>query len=496
MPTRLLIVALDSAEPLMVKELVKKGLLPTIQALLDKGQSADIENFPGFGNGVFWPSINSGVDPSYHGRYFRRQPRPGTYSLEPFLEKDFKSPPFWKALDENGLLTAVVDPVESPAAHPETGIEIMEWMTHGRVESARSTPPQLIDEIIACYGDDHYGGNADLAVKKGLSPEEAINLGKQRIKKKTEAMLDLLDRNDWDLFYVTYADPHDIGHVAWHLHEPRQGDKSQNQNKMDVDPVEQCYQALDKSLSRLMETVLPGGQTIVLMGPGIETHVSANSLLSDILRAFQGRTSHGLINNLKGAMRRFIQSPRLPASFGKHLKTVRARMGYRVKTLSGARYFSVPHNDNAGCIRINLTGRDPHGVVSQGQEYDDLCSELTERLLLLRDASGDVPLVSKIVKLHDHYSGPSLDLMPDLMVIWNREADVSAVSSSEISKLINRSTSIRTGDHSTRGLLISSLPINVKSAVPLTPLEVTPILVQAVNYTAETTTDLKREFAK
>lgn len=121
MPTRLLIVALDSAEPLLVKKLADKGILPAIKRLLDKGQSANIENFPGFGNGAFWPSINTGVDPSYHGRYFRRQPKPVTYSLEPFLEKDFKSPPFWKDLEKNALRTAVIDTVETPAARPDKG---------------------------------------------------------------------------------------------------------------------------------------------------------------------------------------------------------------------------------------------------------------------------------------------------------------------------------------------------------------------------------------
>ncbi len=494
MSAKCLIVALDTAEPLLVRELVERGELPVLQSLMESGCTIDIENYPGFGNGAFWSSLNTGADPSFHSRYFRRQPRPGDFSLEPFHEVDFKLPPFWQALDRKGMKTVVIDPVESPAAHPENGLEIMEWMSHGRVELARSTPADLIDEILHTYGDDQFDGNADLAAKNGLSAEEVTYLAWERIQAKTAAMLDLLDRDEWDLFYVTFADPHDVGHLAWHLHQPGKTDSGVDSNKKEPDLFEQCYIRLDESLSKLKDKVLPGGQIIVLMGPGIEKYVSANTLLPEILRKFQGRKKRGLLNRLTGGLRRIAQNPIVPASIRNSLNSSRARLGYKVRNLSGTRFFTVPHNDNAGAIRINLSGRDPHGVVAEGDEYDDLCRDLIERLMLIRDASGKIPLVKEVIKMHDYLNGPYLDLMPDLFVIWNREADVSEVSSPEIGKLVRKSSSARTGDHSTRSMLVSDRKVCSDLTAPLAPDEVTQILLQGIEMAARNTENSGKKY--
>jgi predicted AlkP superfamily phosphohydrolase/phosphomutase len=155
-----------------------------------------------------------------------------------------------------------------------------------------------------------------------------------------------------------------------------------------------------------------------------------------------------------------------------------------VQGLSGARYYPVPHNDNAGAIRINLAGRDPHGIVSRGQEYDQVCRELAGRLLRIRDASGNKPLVSEVIRIHDQFNGPWLDLMPDLLVVWNRRADVSEITSPDIGRLVNKSDNHRTGDHSRRGLVISSNPFGHDKEMTLDPTQVTPILLEAAKRTA------------
>ena len=78
MSARVLIVTFDSAEPQLVRQWARQGLLPSLNQLLSDGDFRDIENFAGFGNGVFWPSIYTGTDPSYHGGYYLRQPKPPT----------------------------------------------------------------------------------------------------------------------------------------------------------------------------------------------------------------------------------------------------------------------------------------------------------------------------------------------------------------------------------------------------------------------------------
>jgi predicted AlkP superfamily phosphohydrolase/phosphomutase len=171
MPARTLIVGLDSAEPDLVRAWAAEGRLPNLERLLATGDGRDILNLPGFGNGVFWPCIHTGTDPSFHGGYYLRQAEPPSYAIKPFTKHDYRLLPFWRSLEDDGLDVAVIDPVEAPIGKLTRGIEILDWNVHRREEPPQSSPPELIARIIERYGDNPFHGNIDRMVIDGLSPE-------------------------------------------------------------------------------------------------------------------------------------------------------------------------------------------------------------------------------------------------------------------------------------------------------------------------------------
>jgi len=479
MPARLLIVALDAAEPLLVEKWGAMGKLPTLTEIRQHNYEVALENFPGFGNGVFWPSLNTGTDPSHHGRYYRSQVVPPNYTVEPFLEdRDMKVPPFWRALEDKGYQLAIIDPVETGMGFLSKGIELVRWMVHGRTGPAESSPAHIVSQFINRFGDDPFDGNADAARKAGLSLEEMTEQVLRRIDTKTRAMRELLDERDWDVFYVTYGDPHDVGHLAWHVHEEQE--QSKDPDATLKNPLARCYKALDASVAELMKSVTEEGQTIVLMGPGMEANVSGNLLLAEILRSIQGRPRRAAMNPLVKFSRFLAQSPLVPTSIRKKTKRAKARARSKVRAATGQRFYSIPHNENAGAIRLSVVGREPNGMVLPGKPYDEACVEISEQLLAIKDASGTVPIISRIVKVHDEYSGPALEALPDLMIIWNREADLSRVSSPQIGTINNPTSTGRSGDHSNRGLLLSDQPISAAGGVSLAPSQVAPVLIDAL----------------
>lgn len=476
MSTRTLIVAFDSAEPQLVRQWAGEGLLPTLQRLLADGDSRDIENLPGFGNGVFWPCIYTGSDPSVHGGYYLRAPEPPDFALQPFDKHKYVRPPFWKKLAAEGRRVAIIDPVECPFAGLPDGVELIDWMVHRREHTPFSTPPSLIDDVIERYGDDPFEGNLDRTLKTGMKATELADVSDRRIRNKTDVALELLTQQDWDLFLVSYPDPHDIGHGAWHLHEQAApGDTGID------DPLLRCYQRLDSALAELMHAVGPTAQTLVLMGPGMEANVTANALLPDVLRAFQGRRRGGVKRSIRRAARAIIEAEWIPWHLRTRFRDQRSRIGASVQVREGVRYFTVPHNDNAGAVRINLAGREQHGVVQPGGEYDAVCEDLARRLLGLRDAGGRLPAVSEVVRVHAHYDGPELDRLPDLLVIWNREADLQTIGSTDVGEFHNERVTHRSGDHSQRGLLLSDRSLEAAPRGTLDPMQVTPVLLCAVN---------------
>ena len=72
---------------------------------------------------------------------------------------------------------------------------------------------------------------------------------------------------------------------------------------------------------------------------------------------------------------------------------------------TSARAFYVPNNDLTAAIRINLKGRDPHGLVEPGREYDELCDWLTVRFKELINPATGRPAVDKVSRIHEFLPG-------------------------------------------------------------------------------------------
>jgi predicted AlkP superfamily phosphohydrolase/phosphomutase len=69
-------------------------------------------------------------------------------------------------------------------------------------------------------------------------------------------------------------------------------------------------------------------------------------------------------------------------------------------------------------IRINLQGREPHGVVPPGPAYERLRDEMTAKLQALRDASSGRPLVAGIYRDEEVFPGPCRGDAADLVVLF------------------------------------------------------------------------------
>jgi len=68
-------------------------------------------------------------------------------------------------------------------------------------------------------------------------------------------------------------------------------------------------------------------------------------------------------------------------------------------------------------VWINLAGREPHGIVAPGAEYEALLSEVQTKLLALRDPINGLPVINQVMRTSELYHGPMLGHGPDLLVV-------------------------------------------------------------------------------
>lgn len=108
-------------------------------------------------------------------------------------------------------------------------------------------------------------------------------------------------------------------------------------------------------------------------------------------------------------------------------------------------------------IRLNIQGRDPHGIVPP-EKVKALCDELTEKLKELKDPRNGTPLVEDVIRASDAFHGDYRVNAPDLIVLpapgyaWQTGFSDSLVKEAEQYGLT------RSGDHDPYGVIALSGP--------------------------------------
>ena len=70
---------------------------------------------------------------------------------------------------------------------------------------------------------------------------------------------------------------------------------------------------------------------------------------------------------------------------------------------------------------VNLRARQPHGTVAPGDQYEQVRAQLIELISSATDAVTGQPANSRVFRREELYSGPHLDVIPDIGVQWNQK---------------------------------------------------------------------------
>jgi predicted AlkP superfamily phosphohydrolase/phosphomutase len=459
---RVLFVGIDAADKDLVVEWARSGLLPNLRALLDRCAWTPTTNPVGLYVGAVWPSFYTATSPARHARYCYSQIVPGSYAVEKFNPTDVKREPFWNELSRAGKRSAIIDVPKTFPSEALDGIQLVDWGTHDPDHGYSSVPAPLASEIAARHGHPlHKCDQAERSARglAGLRDQLVARAGR-----RTELVLDLLGRDAWDLFAVVFSESHCAGHQLWHLHDPSHPRHDPELARaLGGDPMLDVYAAIDAGLGRILEAV--GAQTavFVLASHGMGPHYDATFLLGEVLRRIRERSLSSARRGMgEGLVRLWLATPlplrRLLAPLQRR---VRKPVGQAFPTAGiegSAAFWEVPNNDVYGGIRVNLLGREPRGVVAPGPELDRLCAELTAELEALVNLETGRPLVKRVLRTADLYSGEHLDALPDLMVEWDRESPIRRIHSPKIGTVEGEFQGRRTGDHKPDGLLMAAGP--------------------------------------
>lgn len=484
--TKVLILGIDAASPELLLKWSAEGTLPNIANLMGRGLSGATNGLEGFFIGSTWPSIYTGASPASHGFHYLVQLKPGSYDYyRPADHGLFHSEPFWSALSKAGRRVAILDAPLSPLDPLLNGMQVLEWGGHDAIYGFMTQPAELIHDIRARFGEHPAGTKCDGSRNTARDYRTFVESLVHGAENKSALTRHFLSKGDWDLFMQVFSEAHCAGHQCWHLHDSSHPAYDPKIAATVGDPLRHVYQAIDTAIGQILEEA-GDCMTFLFSSHGMSHWYGPQFLLTEILVQL-GVAHRSEVTNQTETRESLATAAlgwtwhRLPGSIRKSLAGVRQRFGPAINRVAGGpqtidvdpgRSYCFGHRNGfaVGGIRLNLAGREAQGILKPGTEADAFCASLTRDLLDIVQEDSGQPLIRRVLRVSDHYSGPRLAELPDLLVEYNdavpigsttigkgRDATVR-IRSPKTGRIEGTNTYGRTGEHRAQGLLIAAGP--------------------------------------
>jgi predicted AlkP superfamily phosphohydrolase/phosphomutase len=463
---RVLIVGLDMGDSRLIGQWAGRGELPHLAELRARGTWLELESTAAILHTSAWPTFATGSSPGRHGVYYPYQPRPG-YQQAQFIAPDqYGTPTFWALADRAHRQCLVYD---VPETFPDLGFggrAIFDWGTWAHYGARAAQPPALLAELKSRFGDYPLGLEAK---RLGLGRPDRSDLERRLIRSvayKKDTAVWLLNAANWDLAVIGFCELHPAGHYLW----PAGAEATEQADGTGFEPLRNVYVAIDRAIGALVEELSDEAFVVVVSGDGVRPNHCGWHLMPEVLRhlghtrpisAGSGSGQPGARGSLVSRLKQMVPpgTRRLIADslpwwlrdkLGAHLQS--ADIDW-TRTLA----FTLP-TDLEGCVRINLKGREPQGIVEPGSPRLELCQQIRDELLELTNPATGAAAVRQVHLRDQVFPGDLGDHLPDIIVTWNDEAPINGVSSPRVGLVEEASPDPRTGTHSTSGFLLAAGP--------------------------------------
>lgn len=462
---RMVIIGLDMGDGHLIAEWAREGRLPYLGALIERGAWRWLDSPADTLHVSAWPSIYTGTAPGEHGVYYTFQPAPGRQGYEKFRGDQYGCPTFWNLMSRAGVRCLVFD---APYTHPEEGsraTQVFDWGTWARYWRPMSRPAPLLRRLNRACGRYPLGFQALDIGLNALEPAALQEPLRRSVQAKANATAWLMGEIDWDLLLVVFGETHVGGHYLW---DPSESDRKDGAEQTRLRAL---YEAIDRGLRAIGEAAGAATPLVVLSGDGVRTTRAAWHLLPEVLRRLgylaepstDGRGNGSEAGgeppgrSLVGALRDAIPETFRQAVARRLPDSARYRLASRVQMSridwSRTKAYCLP-TDLEGCVRINLKGREPKGIVAPGEEYRRVCDDLAADLARLTDSETGQPAVREVVLADEAFPGGRRHHLPDLIVVWELSSSLSGLASPGIGTVIKPSPDGRPGTHSPPGFLL------------------------------------------
>ncbi len=464
---KVFVIGVDGATFDLIDPWIAEGRLPNFARMLSEGargllQSTVIPNsFPG------WTSCTTGVNPAKHGIFNALiRKNLNEYRMSVVNSRDIRYERVWQLLSREDLRVGVMNVPCSFPPVPVNGF-LIGGMLSPSLESDFTFPAHLIDEVVENTGDYII----DLR-SKHIPREQMRDELLRSVDLRGAAMDYLIRSRDLDFAMMVFTETDRAQHYFWADMDSAHPAYNPERGARFGSVIRDVYERVDEQIGRLIETVGDECQVIVVSdhGFGSQPHyVYVNRWLMQT-GYLKSKIVETLGEKVRGTTRDLLDKTGLlvaaravrNAAFGEpegaaasdlkngQLATKRSNIDRIIDNVDWAHttaYALVPRG-----VRINLKGREPHGIV-EPSEYESVRDRLIRDLKRLNFPNGD-PVFDRVYRREEVMEGPYLEFAPDVVTCMQ----VGVPSCHLEPKSVFAVNTGATGSHTDWGVLIARGP--------------------------------------
>jgi predicted AlkP superfamily phosphohydrolase/phosphomutase len=468
MRPRVLVITLAEATFDLIQPMMNAGKLPTFARLMAGGAWGRLQSQVPFVTPQMCGTVVTGRSPGEHGLMdFYQRGDDGKYRET--LGSDLLAPPIWRLLGERGFRCGIIN---APFSYPPEKINGFMIAGEDAPGAHRSIayPNSLYDELIAKFGryplKDTFPGGRD--------KKDYLSIITADVQRQGEIYEHVLRTRDWDFSLLFFSQTAMVQHYFWADHESRDpGNRFRN-------VVESAYVALDAAIDRLTKAAGEDATVFVISDCGagpIQSGVNINQFLQELgllqpKKAMREQPDDAapakpsLVERMRKTVQYYVQKDGfrwLYFALNHYLRPLKVWVQGRVSSQnidwSGTKAYS---RGQWGYVYVNLKGRDPHGIVNPGPEYEAVRDQIIEAFGKLIDPDTGLTAATKVWKREELYHGPGVEFAPDLVIDWRDGAYMPNESSLSKSVFGLRQREYMnwptTGSHRLHGVLIAAGP--------------------------------------
>jgi predicted AlkP superfamily phosphohydrolase/phosphomutase len=458
--SRVLVIGIDGGTFDLLRPWAEQGHLPHFGRLLREGASGLLESTLPPVTSPAWPTFATGVNPGKHGVFDFIRPAGGEFEL--VNSNSIKSPTLWRILSDAGRRVGVINvPVTYPPS-PVNGFLVAGMLSphNGRF----TYPADLLEPYREKLGP--YRIAPSVQYKEGNEGDFVADL-LDLVDQRGAYGLQLMRDQPWDFFMVHFQASDVLQHALWKFVDPSHPRHDPHAAERFVPTMRSVFERIDTYIGQMLERLEDDTTVIVMSDHGfgpLHWVVNLNLLLLDagLLHLKQGAFTRARAGLFRAGLtpasvwhlieRAGLQNYVWQVSKSTRNKVVSKFLSFDDVDWSRTQAYSMGH---VGQVFVNLRGRELHGIVEPGAEYEAVQQRVADVLGNLTHPVTGRGLVDRIVPGDQVAHGPHAGHAPDLHVVLDGYRAIAFPLFAADGRHVTRQIRGDSGCHRSHGILVA-----------------------------------------